>query len=172
MIRRPPRSTLFPYTTLFRSLLSARGRTCRNGSYSDASRPWRPFREQPVHAGGGNRSSAASGESHRRQPSCLHRSGSFRLSCVRGRDPRDCHHPIHRSGAHASPPGLRPSRWCLTFLPVNAQGKRQCQDGCSGEGQTWRKILDDWCALRTSCSSPMTLFYFRFQDRELAPAAC
>src|SRR5690348_18171625 len=25
MIRRPPRSTLFPYTTLFRSLLGARG---------------------------------------------------------------------------------------------------------------------------------------------------
>src|SRR5690349_22053246 len=25
MIRRPPRSTLFPYTTLFRSLLDARG---------------------------------------------------------------------------------------------------------------------------------------------------
>src|SRR2546430_10425051 len=26
MIRRPPRSTLFPYTTLFRSLTAARGR--------------------------------------------------------------------------------------------------------------------------------------------------
>src|SRR5256885_9834605 len=26
MIRRPPRSTLFPYTTLFRSAVSARGR--------------------------------------------------------------------------------------------------------------------------------------------------
>src|SRR3712207_7312980 len=30
MIRRPPRSTLFPYTTLFRSLLAAlRSRSCR-----------------------------------------------------------------------------------------------------------------------------------------------
>src|SRR3712207_6950809 len=27
MIRRPPRSTLFPYTTLFRSLLKRQGRT-------------------------------------------------------------------------------------------------------------------------------------------------
>src|SRR3712207_7898405 len=27
MIRRPPRSTLFPYTTLFRSVVSADGRT-------------------------------------------------------------------------------------------------------------------------------------------------
>src|SRR5256885_7329972 len=29
MIRRPPRSTLFPYTTLFRSLVRARGRHCQ-----------------------------------------------------------------------------------------------------------------------------------------------
>src|SRR5688572_32413159 len=35
MIRRPPRSTLFPYTTLFRSY-SPRGRTCR----------WRPDRRR------------------------------------------------------------------------------------------------------------------------------
>src|SRR3712207_9396201 len=28
MIRRPPRSTLFPYTTLFRSWLSAEGSAC------------------------------------------------------------------------------------------------------------------------------------------------
>ena len=49
---------------------------------------------------------------------------------------------------------------------VNAQGKRQCQDGYSGEGQTWRKIPDAFCASRASGSSPMTLFYFRFQNRE------
>src|SRR5437762_8779366 len=30
MIRRPPRSTLFPYTTLFRSLAESRGRTRSN----------------------------------------------------------------------------------------------------------------------------------------------
>src|SRR2546430_13261812 len=30
MIRRPPRSTLFPYTTLFRSRLSAMGRIVRS----------------------------------------------------------------------------------------------------------------------------------------------
>src|SRR5256885_9858728 len=34
MIRRPPRSTLFPYTTLFRSDL---GRLCRNASKTQAS---------------------------------------------------------------------------------------------------------------------------------------
>src|SRR3712207_8016180 len=31
MIRRPPRSTLFPYTTLFRSCAEARGRIFRRG---------------------------------------------------------------------------------------------------------------------------------------------
>src|SRR2546429_3194803 len=32
MIRRPPRSTLFPYTTLFRSLSSRRAQECGGGS--------------------------------------------------------------------------------------------------------------------------------------------
>src|SRR5438874_5956658 len=31
MIRRPPRSTLFPYTTLFRSSAEERGRSARGG---------------------------------------------------------------------------------------------------------------------------------------------
>src|SRR5258708_30116250 len=39
MIRRPPRSTLFPYTTLFRSLLAARsGGAHRHGNHGDARR--------------------------------------------------------------------------------------------------------------------------------------
>src|SRR5258708_31060948 len=33
MIRRPPRSTLFPYTTLFRSDLYTRGNAGRRGGY-------------------------------------------------------------------------------------------------------------------------------------------
>src|SRR5256885_13288371 len=37
MIRRPPRSTLFPYTTLFRSRARARGSACRFPSVSCAS---------------------------------------------------------------------------------------------------------------------------------------
>src|SRR2546430_12473363 len=40
MIRRPPRSTLFPYTTLFRS----RGQAARNhGAAAPDRRPARPF---------------------------------------------------------------------------------------------------------------------------------
>src|SRR5260370_7142900 len=34
MIRRPPRSTLFPYTTLFRSLGTPEGRVSKDGSES------------------------------------------------------------------------------------------------------------------------------------------
>src|SRR6266571_7256681 len=42
MIRRPPRSTLFPYTTLFRS----RSRTAIPASTWSASPPWRATRSE------------------------------------------------------------------------------------------------------------------------------
>src|SRR2546425_13378360 len=45
MIRRPPRSTLFPYTTLFRSLLALRRRHRRRRSRDRAARD-RPARTQ------------------------------------------------------------------------------------------------------------------------------
>src|ERR1022692_3920242 len=38
MIRRPPRSTLFPYTTLFRSLRQLRPRECSVGSHREMRR--------------------------------------------------------------------------------------------------------------------------------------
>src|SRR5689334_23660900 len=37
MVRRPPRSTLFPYTTLFRSPFGARSRACTATSFSNHS---------------------------------------------------------------------------------------------------------------------------------------
>src|SRR5690349_23710822 len=42
MIRRPPRSTLFPYTTLFRSWRARRCRTSRSPRSGAASRSSRP----------------------------------------------------------------------------------------------------------------------------------
>src|SRR2546425_7514642 len=39
MIRRPPRSTLFPYTTLFRSQRRARGTTCEAAARADGGSP-------------------------------------------------------------------------------------------------------------------------------------
>src|SRR2546422_3302677 len=41
MIRRPPRSTLFPYTTLFRSILAADGLP-RLGKWAKAGKTWAP----------------------------------------------------------------------------------------------------------------------------------
>src|SRR3712207_8406829 len=68
MIRRPPRSTLFPYTTLFRS---RRGAACREGVYGE-------FPEWPRHALGrhlsdarglaGARAGAAAREGLRAEP--------------------------------------------------------------------------------------------------------
>src|SRR3712207_8949565 len=59
MIRRPPRSTLFPYTTLFRSLARARARAPPRGRRGRAATPGRPFRRtSPCRrgtAGGGGR---------------------------------------------------------------------------------------------------------------------
>src|SRR2546428_2994365 len=49
MIRRPPRSTLFPYTTLFRSQNPAEGPT------RDFARRQRVFRSQADRLGGGAR---------------------------------------------------------------------------------------------------------------------
>src|SRR2546430_7713454 len=48
MIRRPPRSTLFPYTTLFRSPSHARSR----GGRRDGVCPWRARRGHRGGAGG------------------------------------------------------------------------------------------------------------------------
>src|SRR5437867_5627836 len=39
MIRRPPKSTLFPYTTLFRSQMSQRGQSCVVGGRGSGSAP-------------------------------------------------------------------------------------------------------------------------------------
>src|SRR3712207_2438431 len=44
MIRRPPRSTLFPYTTLFRSPTRRRRRAARRSSRPRSGRPSRPCR--------------------------------------------------------------------------------------------------------------------------------
>src|SRR2546427_8118996 len=46
MIRRPPRSTLFPYTTLFRSTPAPAGREARGGSPGPRSWPVSPSPNQ------------------------------------------------------------------------------------------------------------------------------
>src|SRR5688572_6104629 len=51
MIRRPPRSTLFPYTTLFRSGRGAHAGRPRPGDLGDAGKPLRENRRALDHAG-------------------------------------------------------------------------------------------------------------------------
>src|SRR3989475_6820819 len=46
MIRRPPRSTLFPYTTLFRSHLLPEPEQGRDGLHADGERQWLRSRHQ------------------------------------------------------------------------------------------------------------------------------
>src|SRR3989442_7680417 len=63
MIRRPPRSTLFPYTTLFRSPLSAPGR----GSPQESQNHQRQVHDRPRHLGlelGQDRKSTRLNSSH------------------------------------------------------------------------------------------------------------
>src|SRR2546429_6367108 len=47
MIRRPPRSTLFPYTTLFRSLRGPDSRLCTGGEFRKRTRTDRSDRRVP-----------------------------------------------------------------------------------------------------------------------------
>src|SRR3712207_8358135 len=56
MIRRPPRSTLFPYTTLFRSLreLAGRARVAARGGVRLALRVQPSVRSRAVHRRGGD----------------------------------------------------------------------------------------------------------------------
>src|SRR5437764_8216037 len=51
MIRRPPRSTLFPYTTLFRSLGASPARARGGAVEPDRQRPTR-LRRHPLYEGG------------------------------------------------------------------------------------------------------------------------
>src|SRR2546427_6538766 len=49
MIRRPPRSTLFPYTTLFRSGLGERGARALQSSVTPSLRAWRQQLDRYAH---------------------------------------------------------------------------------------------------------------------------
>src|SRR3712207_7848427 len=57
MIRRPPRSTLFPYTTLFRSIAARRGRVGADGALpqQQLERPVQGPDPQRVRRGGADR---------------------------------------------------------------------------------------------------------------------
>src|SRR2546426_8824140 len=68
MIRRPPRSTLFPYTTLFRSAGSPGGNRQRAGSAGSSPAgsvvPWRVGRHRGGHGRGRRRRKRGRSEEH------------------------------------------------------------------------------------------------------------
>src|SRR5687768_17711664 len=77
MIRRPPRSTLFPYTTLFRSRLTAQQRVSGDGSR--AARP--TARRCAATAAGGDRRQAVDRKSTRLNSS--HGYISYAVFCLK-----------------------------------------------------------------------------------------
>src|SRR2546427_6953428 len=109
MIRRPPRSTLFPYTTLFRSVVSAPPRSRTSPRRSPAS-VWRGSRGGPLHPAGPRRPGRVL--LPRPRPSHAGRRGLSRV-----RDPRRVAPPHSERPDGTVPPGLdggatrlRPSR--------------------------------------------------------------
>src|SRR2546430_13297709 len=64
MIRRPPRSTLFPYTTLFRSVRLAGPPHCLRGDLSRGPAPIRHEERRHASAKGGDRKSTRLNSSH------------------------------------------------------------------------------------------------------------
>src|SRR2546426_3477918 len=102
MIRRPPRSTLFPYTTLFRS---AAGTGRRRGS---AGGPAAARRALGGAAGGGARGARADRKSTRLNSS--HLVISYAVFCLKKKVPRalraELLHPV-RAPLGRSPAGAR-----------------------------------------------------------------
>src|SRR5690348_18033733 len=98
MIRRPPRSTLFPYTTLFRSRAEPRGvRHVELREVADDHR--RSSRLQGTRGGGAD---AADRKSTRLNSS--HPSISYAVFCLKKknqRDPRPTSRPTRRARRHA-----------------------------------------------------------------------
>src|SRR5438309_7685720 len=89
MIRRPPRSTLFPYTTLFRSSLRSAAAT---GAGTDL-----PF--------GGDSAAAISVDRKSTRLNSSHSSISYAVFCLKKKNEPGRHHRIVVQGAHIAPHG-------------------------------------------------------------------
>src|SRR5258708_29971949 len=81
MIRRPPRSTLFPYTTLFRSVFHRTGPSCRRSSILRHSHPLLHANGHPSHATGGHLHEARDRKSTRLNSS--HQIISYAVFCLK-----------------------------------------------------------------------------------------
>src|SRR2546421_6012834 len=86
MIRRPPRSTLFPYTTLFRSLLLPRSRCCpRRQEPQGDQRQSRPGRQGHEGGAAAHRHPAAVGDRDRKSTrlNSSHDQISYAVFCLK-----------------------------------------------------------------------------------------
>src|SRR5256885_9856293 len=88
MIRRPPRSTLFPYTTLFRSLVWAWPGPARRPPWQPPARPWSARLYRGCSAAGPDRKSTRLNSSHLVI--------SYAVFCLKKKN------PIHRSDRHTT----------------------------------------------------------------------
>src|SRR3712207_7159198 len=79
MIRRPPRSTLFPYTTLFRSRQRRRGRAERQCGIC-VGQPDRPVARRPCAWGGGGR---CAGDRKSTRLNSSHANISYAVFCLK-----------------------------------------------------------------------------------------
>src|SRR3712207_7294926 len=98
MIRRPPRSTLFPYTTLFRS---TRRRTARRKALPTAGGPRRgaagarqPLLRSAVGAADGEHNAPATGGADRKSTplNSSHANISYAVFCLKKKTDRRTHH--------------------------------------------------------------------------------
>src|SRR5712672_2827557 len=117
MIRRPPRSTLFPYTTLFRSRLAEQRPNRLPPSRPRPPELGKPQRQPPAHAGrgGGHRGRAGDVDATLRTG----RSARPRRTPARGSPPptRSRYSSKPRRPLARSPPAPLPLQWRYPLAP-------------------------------------------------------
>src|SRR2546427_3042145 len=96
MIRRPPRSTLFPYTTLFRSLLAGRI-AARPSAGPDEQRTAAALFAEVVHTGGSGcrapprRPRSSSGDRKSTRLNSSHSQISYAVFCLKKKKKKNVH---------------------------------------------------------------------------------
>src|SRR2546426_8998740 len=146
MIRRPPRSTLFPYTTLFRSRADV---TARRPRPSHARLPWPAHRPAPPPRGRAASDGHALG---RRGPRGGDRAGARRRARRPGsRAPLAAHGAGDGldGGPFRGPPLLRRGDYTLTGSPTGTRDSAYSgSETCSWQTRQWKSSSSPWRLLK------------------------
>src|SRR5438477_3257973 len=97
MIRRPPRSTLFPYTTLFRSPAQIRAQTTSGGVVT-RTRPLCPYPQTAIYNGSGSTDDAANfhcGDRKSTRLNSSHMSISYAVFCLKKKKKKNNRNSLH-----------------------------------------------------------------------------